>query len=110
MKILVEGEKYNVTLLNRVFKSDRFYRQNGNLGTITTVGYYHATHIDEIVYMLPKVFMLDNAQTVFHISKDELLNIENHTSFKHKKEYNWIRQTSIFFYNSLLEYKKRNQL
>ena len=60
--------------------------------------------------MLPKVFMRTNEETVFGISKGSLFNIEQTDTFKHKEEYNWIRQVSVYFYNSLLEFKKRNKL
>jgi hypothetical protein len=57
--------------------------------------------------MLPKVFMKDKEETVFGISKDELFHFKNYKTFKHKEEYNWIRQLLILFYKSLIEYQRR---
>lgn len=110
MKILIEGEKYKIETLEEIFDDSKFYHQEGNQGTILSVGYYHsyANEKSELIYMLPKVFMANHTKTVFGIDKDELLNFEKTKSFKHKSEYNWIRQTSVYFYNSLLEFKKRN--
>ncbi|MFK7000371.1 hypothetical protein V3470_04940 [Flavobacterium oreochromis] len=107
MKILIEGENYSIDCLASVFDDPKFYNQNGNIGKIISVGYYHSFEKKELVYMLPKVFMKDNQETVFGISKDELFDFENSDSFKHNEEYKWIRQLLVYFYNSLTEYKRR---
>ena len=108
MKFLVEEESYSKATLEELFDDPKFYTLKGDVGVINSVGYYHSFVKNELVYMLPKVFMKDREDTVFDISKDELLNIDNIESFKHKDEYLWIRQLSIYFYNSLIEFKKRN--
>lgn len=107
MKILIEGEDYSIDNLTSVFDDPKFYNQNGNVGKIISVGYYHSFEKKELVYMLPKVFMKDNEETVFGISKVELFDFENSESFKHNEEYKWIRQLLVYFYNSLTEYKRR---
>jgi hypothetical protein len=107
MKILIEGEDYSIETLNQVFDDPKFYTQNGKLGKITSVGYYHSFEKKELVYMLPKVFMKDNQESVFGVSKDELFDFKNHETFKHKEDYNWIRQLLILFYKSLTEYQRR---
>lgn len=107
MKILIEEETYSIETLNQVFDDPKFYTQNGNLGKITSVGYYHSYENKELVYMLPKVFMKEKEETVFGISKDELFDFKNHETFKHKEDYNWIRQLLVLFYKSLSEYQKR---
>ena len=110
MKILVEGEKYKLEQLTDIFDDPKFYHQYDNQeGTILSVGYYHSYEKGELIYMLPKVFMAGNGKTVFNIDKDELYNLEKIETFKHKEEYNWIRQISVYFYNSLLEFKRRNK-
>lgn len=109
MKILIEGEKYSLELLQDIFDDPKFYHQENQEATILSVGYYHSYQKGELVYMLPKVFMADSQQTVFGISKTDLLHLEQSETFKHKDEYNWIRQVSVYFYNSLLEFKRRNR-
>lgn len=108
MKILIEGEKYPITILKSVFDDPKFYHQEGQEGVILSVGYYHCYDNSELIYMLPKVFMTNAKETVFGITKDELYNLDTSTTFKHKSEYNWIRQISVYFYNSLLEFRRRN--
>ena len=109
MKILIEGEKYSLELLQDIFDDPKFYHQENQEGIILSVGYYHSYAKEELVYMLPKVFMADSQETVFGITKTELLKLAYSETFKHKAEYNWIRQISVYFYNSLLEFKRRNQ-
>jgi hypothetical protein len=110
MKILIEGEKYSLELLKDIFDDPKFYNQENQEGTILSVGYYHSYANGELVYMLPKVFMADSQETVFGINKTDLLDLEHSETFKHKEEYNWIRQVSVYFYNSLLEFRRRNRL
>jgi hypothetical protein len=107
MKILIEGEDYSIDNLASVFDDPKFYNQNGSVGKIISVGYYHSFEKKELVYMLPKVFMRDNQETVFGISKDDLYDFENFESFKHNENYKWIRHLLVYFYNSLTEYKRR---
>ncbi len=108
MKILIEGEKYPIEHLERIFKSAQFYYPQGYQGIIKAVGYYHSLESNELVFMLPKVFMKDAEQTVWGVSKEELCQIgERGTSVKHDKQLEWLRNLSIFFYKSLLLFRKK---
>src|SRR5690606_29517543 len=102
MHILIEGEIYSTELLNSLFDDPKFYKSNGLEGTLTSVGYYHSFTKNTLVFMLPKVFMRDGNDTVFSKTKDELIDLINSISVKHKTEYNWVRQLSVHFYNSLI--------
>lgn len=108
MKILIEGEKYPIAQLEEIFDDPKFYRQDEQDGIILSVGYYHSFKNKELVYMLPKVFMKTGQQTIFGIPKDQLFDLNNSLTFKHKQEFNWIRQITVYFYNSLLEFRRRN--
>lgn len=108
MKILIEEEDYPIAWLENTFENTRFYRQEGEFGRINSVGYYHSYVKGTLVYMLPKVFMKNEKETVFGITKYELYQTQNHPIYKHKKEFDWIRQVSIYFYNGLKEFKRRN--
>jgi hypothetical protein len=109
MKILIEGEKYPLEFVKNIFDDPKFYHQEGQEAIILSVGYYHSYEKGELIYMLPKVFMAGSGITVFKIDKYELSNLDNLETFKHKEKYNWIRQISVYFYNSLLEFKHRNK-
>jgi len=107
MKILIEGESYPLETLEYLFHSGQYYSEQGPCGSIQGVGYYHSYKTNELVYMLPKVFMKDRNQTIFGYSPERLLKIENVLNLRNSDEYRWIRQISVFFYNSLIEFRKR---
>ena len=107
MKILIEGAYYPISTLQNIFDDPKFYNQKGLEGKITSVGYYHSLERNELIYMLPKVFMIDDVNSVFGKTKEELVNLNPIKNIKHDLRYNWIRQSSLYFYNSLLEYRKR---
>lgn len=133
MKILIEGQGYPVKELQKIFNDCSFYTQRGDAAIISCVGYYYSLKKKEVVYMLPKVFLSpeslsqseNNAEikclweekyTAFKIKGTEqllsikdLYNIESlDGSIKHNTEYEWIRYLAISFYNSLIEFKRRN--
>ena len=107
LKLLIEEEEYPIDLLESIFEDLKFYKQNGLKGTVKTAGYYHSYKKKELVLMLPKVFMQNGVETVFNGTKDELYNSLENTSIKHDSKYQWLRELSIHFYNSLVEYNNR---
>jgi hypothetical protein len=109
VKILIEGEKYPIKKLREVFSGPGFFLQEKEIGTINSVGYYHNLDNREVVYILPKVFMKDEERTVFGLTKEQLFNFDLKKNAESKKEFEWARQTSIYFYKSLIEFKKRSK-
>ena len=107
MRVLIEGESYPIVVLQNIFDDPKFYIQNGMDGKIISVGYYHSFMKNELVYMLPKVFMVDTVKSIFGKTKYELLELGSGKNIKHNVKYNWIRQSLLYFYNSLVEYRKR---
>lgn len=108
MKILIEGESYPLHILEEILEDASFYTQDNSKGTVTTVGYYYSSENKSLVYMLPKVFMRENGNTVFDINVLELVNIDSNGTFKHDDKYQWVRQLLVYFYNSLNEFKRRH--
>ncbi len=108
MLIFIEGEDYPIDILSSAFDDSKFYIQKGDLGKIISVGYYRSCDKNNLIFMLPKVFMADRDQTVFGISKSELTNTTYKDALSFGTHYNWVRQLSIHFYNSLQEFRKRH--
>lgn len=105
MKILIEGEKYSLDSLKKVFDDPKFFIQEGMFGTINCVGYYHSFIKNELIYILPKVFIKD--EKAFNFSPQQLFDLDLKASFKHDDDYIWVRQLLIYFYNSLAEFRNR---
>jgi len=108
VKILIEGEKYPIDLLQDIFSDSKFYLQEGGKGTLLSVGYYHNYEKNLIAYLLPKVFMANKTETVFGIPPNELIDLNHSENFNQKDEFLWVRQITVYFYNSLVEFKKRS--
>jgi hypothetical protein len=107
MKLLIEEQEYPVKQLETLFDDFKFYKQTGNKGVIKSVGYYHSYKNNELVFMLPKVFMKDGTTTIFGLNSQELYDTLKDTSVKHDRDLQWLRELSIYFYNSLIEYNRR---
>jgi hypothetical protein len=133
MKILIEGQCYPVRELQTIYNDSSFYIQRGEAARVSCVGYYYSLKNKEVVYMLPKVFLSqeslnqseiiadikclwDKQYTVFKKKgTEQLLSIKDlyflerlDGSMKHSSEHEWIRYLTISFYNSLVEFKRRN--
>jgi hypothetical protein len=107
MKILVEGEKYPLILLKKLI-DPRFYKTFGADGIISHVGYFYSYTNNEIVYILPKVFIDKNKIVLFHFEKAKLADSGFYLN-EHKNS-NSLKHLLILFYRSLQEYKKRHPL
>lgn len=130
MRILIEGQSYLVKDLKQIFDTPMFYTQKGDSAIINSVGYYYSQEKKQVIYMLPKVFMSsensgdsdthclwDKKNTIFkkpggedYLTLEELFKLDKlQGSLKHESKYEWIRHITISFYNSLIEFKKRNR-
>jgi hypothetical protein len=105
MRILIEGESYSLEILKTIL-GDRFYSQNGNIGTIDHVGYYHNFE-NEIVYLLPKLFIDKDNKILNKYDKDEVSRYSIDDIIKSSSEVNWLKKFLILFYKGLIEYRER---
>jgi len=104
MKVLVEGEYYPLELLEKII-DPRFYKTYGLEGKVSHVGYFYTKLNNEIVYVLPKVFIDENKKVLFDFEKDKLAKSGFYLN-EHKNS-NTLKRLLILFYRSLQEYKKR---
>ena len=104
MKVLVEGEKYSLSLLETII-DPRFYKTLGSDGIVNHVGYFYSRSNNEIVYVLPKVFIDKDKIVLFDFEKDKLANSGFYLN-EHNKSAS-LKHLLILFYRSLQEYKKR---
>jgi len=105
MRILIEGEYYNIDLLKELL-GGKFYLSKGEKGLIDHVGYLHSNS-NEIIYLLPKVFvdrygMLLSLYSTTFLAENKLENI-----LITKSDYNWTNYLLVIFYKSLSEFKRR---
>lgn len=89
MKILIEGEKYNLNILLEVFDDLKFFIQEGIFGIVNCVGYYYLFIKNELIYIFLKVFIKEGK--VFNFFFQELFELDLKVFFNYDKEYFWVR-------------------
>ncbi|NVJ52575.1 MAG: LlaJI family restriction endonuclease [Campylobacteraceae bacterium] len=106
MRIFIERESYNKKLLESLL-GDKFYTSyNKDIATIDQVGYFHCKN-NELIYLLPKVFINKDGLILNKYTKEELSTNPISEVIDDTTELNWLRRFLIIFYKSLIEYKTR---
>lgn len=105
MRIFIEGEPYKLKTLKDIF-GEKFYTPNGVNGIIDNVGYYHSID-NEVIYLLPKVFIDTNGLILNKYPKDLFAENSIDDVIESQDELNWLKRFLIIFYKGLIEYRIR---
>ncbi|MDD5401110.1 MAG: hypothetical protein PHQ93_07990 [Sulfurimonas sp.] len=105
MRVFIEGESYDLALLESLL-GDKFHSKNNDKGTIEQVGYFHSKN-NELIYLLPKVFINKDCLVLNKYHKNDLALNPISEIITDITELNWIRRFLVVFYKSLIEYKNR---
>lgn len=105
MRIFIEGESYSLGILKPIF-GDKFYMPNGVNGIIDNVGYYHSID-NEVIYLLPKVFIDTKGLILNKYPKDLFAENSIDDVIESQDELNWLKRFLIIFYKGLIEYRIR---
>ena len=105
MRIFIEGESYSLDILKPIF-GDKFYMPNGVNGIIDNVGYYHSID-NEVIYLLPKVFIDTKGLILNKYPKDLFAENSIDDVIESQDELNWLKRFLIIFYKGLIEYRVR---
>lgn len=105
MRIFIEGEPYKLKTLKDTF-GEKFYSPNGVNGIIDNVGYYHSID-NEVIYLLPKVFIDTKGLILNKYPKDLFAENSIDDVIESKDELNWLKRFLIIFYKGLIEYRIR---
>ncbi len=105
MRIFIEGEPYSLDILKPIF-GDKFYMPNGVNGIIDNVGYYHSID-NEVIYLLPKVFIDTKGLILNKYPKDLFAENSIDDVIESQDELNWLKRFLIIFYKGLIEYRVR---
>jgi hypothetical protein len=105
MRIFIEGESYSLNILKPIF-GDKFYSPNGLIGIIDNVGYYHSID-NEVIYLLPKVFIDTEGLILNKYPKDLFAENSIDDVIESQDELNWLKRFLIIFYKGLIEYRVR---
>ncbi len=105
MRIFIEGESYSLNILKPIF-GDKFYMPNGVNGIVDNVGYYHSID-NEVIYLLPKVFIDTKGLILNKYPKDLFAENSIDDVIESQDELNWLKRFLIIFYKGLIEYRVR---
>lgn len=105
MRIFIEGESYSLDILKPIF-GDKFYMPNGVNGIIDNVGYYHSIN-NEVIYLLPKVFIDTKGLILNKYPKDLFAENSIDDVIETQDKLNWLKRFLIIFYKGLIEYRVR---
>lgn len=105
MRIFIEGESYSLDILKPIF-GDKFYMPNAVNGIIDNVGYYHSID-NEVIYLLPKVFIDTKGLILNKYPKDLFAENSIDDVIESQDELNWLKRFLIIFYKGLIEYRVR---
>ena len=105
MRIFIEGEPYKLKTLKDTF-GEKFYMPNGVNGIIDNVGYFHSIE-NEVIYLLPKVFIDTKGLILNKYPKDLFAENSIIDVIESQDELNWLRRFLIIFYKGLIEYRER---
>ncbi|MCL9810035.1 hypothetical protein [Flavobacterium luminosum] len=105
MRIFIEGEPYKLKTLKDTF-GEKFYSPYGVNGIIDNVGYYHSID-NEVIYLLPKVFIDTKGLILNKYPKDLFAENSIDDVIESQDELNWLKRFLIIFYKGLIEYRIR---
>jgi len=105
MRIFIEGESYSLDILKPIF-GDKFHMPNGVNGIIDNVGYFHSID-NEVIYLLPKVFIDTKGLILNKYPKDLFAENSIDDVIEYQDELNWLKRFLIIFYKGLIEYRTR---
>lgn len=106
MKILVEGQSYNLSELKPLIENSQFYKTDGKLGIINHVGFCHSLDTKEVVYFLPKVFVIGNKLFGQFEIEDNIPFTANEIPYLTNNS--WLGKLLLLFFQGITEYKRRN--
>jgi hypothetical protein len=106
MKVLIEGQSYKISELESILSNSQFYRTDDNTGIINHVGYCHSLDSREVVYFLPKVFLINGSLFgKYEIDKEVPFSADNIPELDNNS---WIGKLLLLFFRGIIEFRKRN--
>ena len=106
MKILVEGQRCKIAELKDLLDDSQFYKSDGELGVINHVGFCHSLDTKEVIYFLPKVFIIHGKlfgqykiEEFSTFTPDESFSLSNNS---------WLGKLLLLFFKGIVEFKRRN--
>ena len=107
MRIIIEGYKYKAADVKDVLQGiDALENVEGSV-IVNYVGYYYNSHINDCVFILPKVLLetVDKKDLVFgEHSPEEIINLDANNPLS-REESNFIYEFAVWIYRTIVVFK-----
>lgn len=112
MKLLFEGFAYSPEMLEGILPNQFFSSRKGSeKAVVDYVGYYYNPQIEDMIIVLPKVFIYENTKAFGLFFPEDLINFNKETrdELKLRKCHDIVLNISTWLYQAIVQYRKREQ-
>lgn len=108
MRILIEEYKYKAQDVREVLQGIDALEDIEGFVSISYVGYFYNPHINDCVFILPKVLMDEKNQVFKHLSPEKIIHLEKADGLS-KEEESFIYEFSVWVYRAIDVFNKNNE-
>ena len=107
MILLIEGYKYKADDVKEVLEGLGLLENLNQEVIVNYVGYMYNPHIQDCVFILPKVLIDENEKAFGHIDPTDLIHLDKAESLT-EEERRFIYEFAVWIYRALYVFKNRN--
>lgn len=108
MRILIEGHKYKAQEVRDVLQGIEALEDIEGYVSISYVGYFYNPHINDCVFILPKVLMDENDQVFKHLAPEKIMHLDKAEGLS-KAEESFIYEFSVWVYRAIDVFNRNNE-
>ena len=108
MRILIEEYKYKAQDVRDVLQGIEFLEDIEGYVSISYVGYFYNPHINDCVFILPKVLMDESNQVFKHLDPTKIIHLDKAEGLT-KEEESFIYEFSVWVYRAIDVFNRNNE-
>lgn len=105
MIVLVEEYQYQSSIVSECLQGLDYLENIEHMVSINYVGYFYNPHLNDCVFILPKVLMDENNQVFSHLSPEDIIHIDEAYGLS-KEEKNFIYEFAVWIFRAISVYNK----
>lgn len=107
MRILIEEYKYRAQDVRDVLRGIDALEDVDGYVCVNYVGYFYNPHINDCVFILPKVLMDESNQVFSHLSPESIIHVDKADGLR-PEEQSFIYEFSVWVYRAIDVFNKNN--
>lgn len=108
MRILIEEYQYNASEVAECLQGLDYLENIEHMVSINYVGYFYNPHLQDCVFILPKVLMDENNMVFSHLAPETIIHLDNAEGLT-REEKNFIYEFAVWIYRTITVYNKANR-